>query len=133
MLPLLLHCFFSADQIATRKREQYGLPSRTSETSRGQTKSAFQGELQVFIIDGTKDDRDLMELLLNIRDIITDLKNSEVSNAAKKVKFVVPLDLNKEKSENDNEEQTTKIFGSSEMTTVYLDGLSNKDFLRRYN
>ena len=79
MLPLLLHWFFSADQFAKRKTDQYGLPSRTSEKSRGPTKSAFQGELQVFTTDGTKDDRDLMELLLNIRDIITDLTNGECS------------------------------------------------------
>ena len=32
-----------------------------------------------------------------------------------------------------NKEQTIEFFASSEITTVYLDGLSNKDFLRRYN
>ena len=64
-----------------------------------------------------------MEFMLNNRDIITDLVNSEVSNAAKKVQFVASLDLYKEKNKNDNEEQAIEIFASSEMTTVYLDGL----------
>ena len=40
------------------------------------------------------------------------------------------LDLYKESNENDNEEQAIKIFTGSEMTTVYLDGLSNKIFFR---
>ena len=48
----------------------------------------------------------------------------------KKVQFVVSLDLYKERNENDNEEQAIEIFASSEMTTVYLDGLSNEDFFQ---
>ena len=40
------------------------------------------------------------------------------------------LDLYKERNENDNEKQAIEIFASSEMTTVYLDGLSNKDFFK---
>ena len=71
-----------------------------------------------------------MEFMLNNRDIITDLINTEVSNAAKKVQFVVSLDLYKERNENDNEEQAIEIFASFEMTTVYLDGLSNEDFFQ---
>ena len=71
-----------------------------------------------------------MEFMLNNRDIITDLINSEVSTAAKKIQFVVSLDLYKERNENDNEEQAIEIFASSEMTTVYLDGLSNEDFFK---
>ena len=74
-----------------------------------------------------------MEFMLNNRVIITDLINSEVSNAAKKVQFVVSLDLYKERNENDNEEQAIEIFASSEMTTVYLDGLSNEDFFKMLN
>ena len=71
-----------------------------------------------------------MEFMLNNRDIITDLINSEVSNAAKKVQFVVSLDLYKEWNENDNEEKAIEIFASSKMTTVYLEGLSNEDFFK---
>ena len=71
-----------------------------------------------------------MEFMLNNRDIITDLINSEVSNAAKKVQFVVSLDLYKERNENDNEEQAIEIFASSEMTTVYLDDSQTKIFSR---
>ena len=48
-------------------------------------------------------------------------------------KFVVSLDLYKERNENDNEEQAIEIFVSSEMTTVYLDGLSNEDFFKMLN
>ena len=48
----------------------------------------------------------------------------------KKVQFVMSLDLYKERNENDNEEQAIEIFASSEMTTVYLDGLSNEDFFK---
>ena len=82
-----LYCYIgfdSAERFATHIRDQHGLPSRTSETSRRPTESAFQGALQVFTIDGTEDDQDLMEFMLNNRDIITDLINSEVSTAAKK-------------------------------------------------
>ena len=125
-----LYCYIgfdSADRFATHIRDQHGLRSRTSETSGRPTESAFQGALQVFTIDGTEDDQDLMEFMLNNRDIITDLINSEVSNAAKKVQFVVSLDLYKERNENDNEDQAIEIFDSSEMTTVYLDGLSNEE------
>ena len=71
-----------------------------------------------------------MEFMLNKRDIITNLINSEISSAAKKVQFVVSLDLYKERNENGNEELATEIFASSEMTTVYLDGLSNEDFFK---
>ena len=71
-----------------------------------------------------------MEFMLCNRDIITDLKNSEVSNAAKKLQFVVSLDLYKERNENDNEERAIEIFASSQMTTVYLDGLSSEDFFK---
>ena len=82
-----LYCYIgfdSADRFATPIRDQHGLPSRTSETSRRPTESAFQGALQDFTIDGTEDDQDLMEFMLNNRDIITELIKSEVSNAAKK-------------------------------------------------
>ena len=133
LLKCCLYCYIgfdSADRFATHIRDQHGLPSRNSETSRRPTESVFQGALQVFTIDGTEDDQDLMEFMLNNRDIITDLINSEVSNAAEKVQFVVSLDLYKEKNENDNEEQAIEILASSEMTTVYLYGLSNKDFSR---
>ena len=71
-----LYCYIgfdSADRIATHIRDQHGLPSRTSETSRRPTEFAFQGALQVFTIDGTEDDQDLMEFMQNNRDIITDL------------------------------------------------------------
>ena len=71
-----------------------------------------------------------MAFLLNNRDIITDLINSKFSNAAEKVQFVVSLDLYKESNESDNEEQAIEISASSEVTTVYLDGLSNKDFFK---
>ena len=74
-----------------------------------------------------------MEFMLNNRHIITDLINSEVSNTAKKVQFVVSLDLFKERNENDNKEQAIEIFARSEMTTVYLDGLSNEDFFKILN
>ena len=128
-----LYCYIgfdSADHFGTHIGYQHGLPSRTSETSRRPTESAFQGALQFFNIDGTEDDQDLMEFMLSNRDIITDLINSEFSNAAKKVQFVVSLDLYKERNENDNEKQAIEIFASSEMTTVYLDGLSNEDFFK---
>ena len=128
-----LYCYIgfdSADRFAIHIRDQHGLPSRTSETSRRPTESAFQGALQVFTIDGTEDDQDLMQFMLNNRDIITDLIKSEVSNAAKKVQFVVSLDLYKGRNKNDNEEQAIEIFASSEMTTVYLNGLSNEDFFK---
>ena len=128
-----LYCYIgfdSADRFATHIRDQHGLPSRTSETSRRPTESAFQGALQVFTIDGTEDDQDLMEFMLNNRDIITDLINSKISNAARKVQFVVSLELYKERNENENEEQAIEIFASSEMTTVYLDGHSNEDFFK---
>ena len=74
-----------------------------------------------------------MEFMLNNRNIITELINSEVSNAAKKVHFVVSLDLCKERNENDNEEQAIEIFAGSEMSTVYLDGLSNGEFFKKLN
>ena len=90
----------------------------------------FQGALPVFTIDGTEGNQDLMEFMLNNRDITTDFINSEVSNTAKKVQFVVSLDLYKERNKNDNEERAIEIFASSEMTTVYLHGLSNKDFFK---
>ena len=77
-----------------------------------------------------EDNQDLMEFMLNNRDIITDLINSEVSSAAKKVQFVVSLDLYKERNKNDNEEQAIKIFASPDMNKVYLDGLSNEDFFK---
>ena len=71
-----------------------------------------------------------MEFMLNNREIITDLINSKVSNSAKKIQFVVSLDLYKETNGNDNKEQAIEIFASSEMTTVYLDGISNEDFFK---
>ena len=40
------------------------------------------------------------------------------------------LDLYKDRNENDNEEKAIEIFASSEMTTLYLDGLSNEDFFK---
>ena len=43
---------------------------------------------------------------------------------------LLSLDLYKERNENDNEEQAIEIFASSEMTTLYLDGLSNEDFFK---
>ena len=85
--PLLQCCFYyyigfdSADRFATHIRDQHGLPSRTSVKNRRLTDSVFQGALQVFTIDGTEDDQDLTEFMLNNRDIISDLINSEVSNA----------------------------------------------------
>ena len=122
--------FDSADCFASQIRDHRHLPSRTSETSRRLTESTFQGTLQVFIIDGTEDGQDLMRFMLNNRDIKIDLINSEISNAAKTVQFVASLVLCKEKIENDTEEQAVKVFASSEMTTVYLDGLSNEDFFK---
>ena len=68
-----------------------------------------QGTLQVFTFDGTEDDQDLMEFRLNNSYIITDLINSEVSNAAKKLQFVSSLDLYIEEFENDNGEQAIEI------------------------
>ena len=76
--------FDSADRFPTHIRDQHGLSSRTSETSRRTTETAFQGTLQVFTIDGTEVDQDLMDFVLNNRDITTNFINSEVSNAAKK-------------------------------------------------
>ena len=67
-----LYCYIgfdSADRFAIHIKDQHGLPSRTVET----TESTFLGALQVFTIDGTDDDQDLMEFTLNNRDIITDL------------------------------------------------------------
>ena len=66
-----LYCYIgfdSADRFATHIRDQHGLPSRTSETSRKPTEPAFQGALQVFTLDGTEDDQDLMDFMLNNRD-----------------------------------------------------------------
>ena len=129
-----LYCYIgfdSADHFATHIRDQHSLPPRTSETSRRPTESAFQGALQVFTIDGTEDDQDLMVFMLSNRDIITDLINSEVSNAAKKIQFVVSLDLYKERKENDNEEQAIEIFAGSEMTTVYFSGRTRVDYSGR--
>ena len=128
-----LYCYIgfdSVDRFATHIRDQHGLPSRTSETSRRPTESAFQGALQVFTIDGTEDNQDLTEFMLNNKDIITDLINIEVSNAAKKVQFFVSLELYKERNENDDEEQAIEIFASSEMTTVYLNGLLKRRFFQ---
>ena len=128
-----LYCYIgfdSADRFATHIRGRHGLPSRSSETNRRPTESAFQGALQVFTIDGTEDDQDLMEFMLNNRHH-NDLKTAKFRKLPKKVQFVVSLDLYKErKNENDNEEQAIEIFSSSEMTTLYLDGLSNKDFFQ---
>ena len=107
-----LYCYIgfdSADRFARNIGHQHGLPSRTSEKSRRPTESAFQGTLQVFTFDGTEDDQDLMEFRLNNSYIITDLINSEVSNAAKKVQFVLSLDLYIEEFENDNAEQAIEI------------------------
>ena len=40
------------------------------------------------------------------------------------------ISTKKKQQKNDNEEQNIETFASSEMSTVYLDGLSNEEFLK---
>ena len=68
-----------------------------------------------------------MEFMLINGDIITDLINSDVQLKRKSSVGCVSESLRKI-NENDNEEQTIETFASSEMTIVYLDGFSNKEF-----
>ena len=51
----------------------------------------FNEHFKFFTFDGTEDGEDLMEFFLNNREIITNLINSEFSNAAKKVQFAAFL------------------------------------------